>query len=294
MATETIKSPSFWERKSVKDVIAKAILYLIVLAGAFVLMIPFFWMLSTALKGQEEAFFIPPQWIPNPFHWENFAIGWNTLPFWLYLKNTVTIIILTLIGQIFSASLVAFGFSRLQFPGRDTLFFVMLSTMMIPYQVTMIPTYILFRYLGWIDTFKPLIVPAYFGGGAFFIFLLRQFFLTIPLEMDDAARIDGCNNFNIYLKIILPLAKPALGTVAIFSFMWQWNDFMGPLIYINSMDKRTVALGLAAFQAETAFRSSGWNLIMAVAFLLMLPCILIFFFAQRQFIQGVVITGVKG
>jgi ABC-type glycerol-3-phosphate transport system permease component len=291
---EAIKTPTFWERKSVRDIFIKIVLYIIVLIGAFILMIPFFWMLSTALKGFEEAFQIPPQWIPKPPHWENFYVGWTTLPFGLYLKNTVIIIVLTLIGQIFSASLVAFGFSRLHFPGRDFLFFVMLSTMMIPFQVTMIPTYILFRYLRWIDTFKPLIVPAYFGGGAFFIFLLRQFFLTIPPEMDDAARIDGCNNFNIYLKIILPLAKPALGTVAIFSFMWQWNDFMGPLIYINSMDKRTVALGLAAFQAETAFRTSGWNLIMAVAFLLMLPCLIIFFLAQRQFIQGVVITGVKG
>jgi len=291
---EAIKTPTFWERKSVRDIFIKIVLYIIVLIGAFILMIPFFWMLSTALKGFEEAFQIPPQWIPKPPHWENFYVGWTTLPFGLYLKNTVIIIVLTLIGQIFSASLVAFGFSRLHFPGRDFLFFVMLSTMMVPFQVTMIPTYILFRYLRWIDTFKPLIVPAYFGGGAFFIFLLRQFFLTIPPEMDDAARIDGCNNFNIYLKIILPLAKPALGTVAIFSFMWQWNDFMGPLIYINSMDKRTVALGLAAFQAETAFRTSGWNLIMAVAFLLMLPCLIIFFLAQRQFIQGVVITGVKG
>jgi len=165
---EAIKTPTFWERKSVRDIFIKIVLYIIVLIGAFILMIPFFWMLSTALKGFEEAFQIPPQWIPKPPHWENFYVGWTTLPFGLYLKNTVIIIVLTLIGQIFSASLVAFGFSRLHFPGRDFLFFVMLSTMMIPFQVTMIPTYILFRYLRWIDTFKPLIVPAYFGGGAFF------------------------------------------------------------------------------------------------------------------------------
>ncbi|MGQ9629227.1 MAG: carbohydrate ABC transporter permease [bacterium] len=290
----TTSSIPFWETKRFRQIVYKTILYIIITIGGFIFMIPFFWMLSTALKDGKMVFIIPPQWIPNPPHWDNFIKGWTKWPFTMYLKNTLIIIVFSIMGRLLSASMVAFGFSRLRFPGRDILFFVLISTMMLPGQVTMIPLYIIYRSLRWIDTFKPLIVPSWFGGGAFFIFLLRQFLLTIPLEMDDAAKIDGCSSFGIYWRIMLPLVKPALGTVAIFSFMWEWNDFFTPLVYLNSMEKRTLALGLAAFSQETMFRQGAWELIMAVSTLVMLPCLIIFFLAQRQFIQGVVVTGVKG
>jgi ABC-type glycerol-3-phosphate transport system permease component len=194
-------------------------------------------------------------------------------------------------GQIISASLVAFGFARLRFPGRESLFLVLLSTIMIPYQVTLIPTFILFRQLGWLDTYAPLTIPYWLGGGAFYIFLLRQFYLRLPLDLDDAARIDGASTLGIYWHVILPQSKPALGVVAVFSFMSHWNDFFNPLIYLNTTEKYTLALGINLFRG---YQVTQWNLLMAASVMVSLPCIILYAVAQRYFIQGIVFTGLKG
>jgi ABC-type glycerol-3-phosphate transport system permease component len=282
------------QRKSFRQALLLGCTYLLLLAGAFVLMVPFGWMIGTSLKTLPEAFEYPPTWIPRQFLWRNYVDGWNYMPFTLYLKNTVTITALTMLGQVTSASLVAYAFARIRAPGRDLLFLVVLSTMMLPEQVTMIPRFVLFRQLGWYNTFKPLVVPAYFGGGAFAIFLLRQFYMTLPLELDDAATIDGCGRFRIFWSIILPLSKPALGTIAIFAFFGNWNDLMGPLIYLRSPEKRTLALGLTYFRDETGQTMVPWNLLMAVSLLVALPCLAVFFLFQRSFVQGIALTGIKG
>ncbi len=283
-----------WQRKSVHHMVLMAVTYFLVLGGLVVLMIPFGWMISTSLKTLQEAFAFPPTWIPNPIRWRNYPDSWNYMPFTLYLKNTVIITASSMLGQVTSASLVAYAFARMRAPGRDLLFMLVLSTMMLPAQVTMIPRFILFKYLGWFNTFKPLIVPFYFGGGPFAIFLLRQFYMTLPLELDDAATIDGCSRFGIFWRIILPLSKPALGTIAIFAFFWRWNDFMNPLIYLRSQHLRTLALGLTYFRDETGQTMIPWNLLMAVSLLVALPCLLVFFFFQRVFVQGIALTGIKG
>jgi len=195
------------------------------------------------------------------------------------------------LGQVISAAFVAFGFARLRFPGRDALFLVLIATVMIPYHVTLIPTYVLFRELDWLDSFLPLIVPAWFGGGAFYIFLLRQFFMRLSFELDDAARVDGASIWQIFIGIVLPQSKPALGVVAIFSFLAHWNDFFGPFIYLNSTDKYTLPLMLRLFQS---LESTEWHLLMAASVMTAIPCIVLYFVAQRYFIQGVVFTGLKG
>jgi multiple sugar transport system permease protein len=268
-----------------------ALTYAVLVGLSFVFLIPFFWMLSTSLTEASKVIMRERPWIPNPFVWANYKNALTVLPFHLFLKNTITITISCIIGQVLSASLVAFGFSRMRFPGRDVLFVLVLSTMMLPAQVTMIPTFILFTKLRWIDTLKPLIVPAFFGGGAFFIFLLRQFFMTIPSELEDAAKIDGCSPLGIYRNVALPLSKPALATVAIFSFMAHWNDFMGPLIYTQSMEKKTLALGLYSFKG---LHGTEYHLMMAAAIAVLIPVLVIFFCAQKYFVQGIVMSGLYG
>jgi len=233
----------------------------------------------------------PPSFIPRPVIWTNFKTAWTAyVPFNLFFLNSAIVTALSVLGNILTSALVAFGFSRLHWVGRDVVFGLVLASMMLPYQVTMIPLYVLFRYMGWIDTLKPLIVPAWFGN-AFFIFLLRQFFMTIPNDLDDAARIDGASSWTLFWRIILPLTKPALTTVGIFSFTWTWNDFVGPLIYLNSMEKMTVAVGLSMFQGTyTAF----YTYLMAASLIALAPVLVIFIFAQRYFIEGIVLTGLKG
>ena len=275
------RSQKLWQR---------LIVYLLLIVGAIVFMIPFLWMLSSSFKELSQIFIYPPRWIPNPVRLDNYAKALSRMNFFVALKNTLTITVLCMFGQLLSASLVAYGFARLRFSGRDFLFMLVLSTMMLPPQVTMIPVFIIFRYLGWVDTFKPLIIPAFFGGGAFSIFLLRQFFLTIPKDLEDAARIDGCGRFRIFYQIILPLAKPALITVSIFSFMSHWNDFMGPLIYLNSEHKRTLAIALQSFQGQY---TAEWNLLMAASIVVLIPVLIIFFTLQQYFVEGIVLTGLK-
>lgn len=275
------------KRKTVKIFL----IYMSLIFFAVVFIIPFLWILSTSLKGSEQIFSIPPVWIPKVIHWENYSKVFEAMPFLIYLKNSVFISVLTIIGVVFSSSLVAYAFGCLQWPGRNALFVFVLATMMLPMQVTMIPLFVLFKQLGWLNTYKPLIVPSFFGGGAFNIFLLRQFFLGIPRDLLDAARIDGSSEFRIYWSIVLPLARPALATVAILTFMFSWNDFLGPLIYLSDKLKSTLALGLAMFVGQ---HQTEWGILMAASVLMMLPMILIFFFFQKYFIKGFTMSGLKG
>jgi len=274
----------------ISKLISKIVILLILSVGAVVVMLPLAWMISTSLKTMGQVPVFPPIWIPDPILWKNYPEALTFIPFGQYTLNSLKVVLFSGAGVLISCSLVAYGFARFRAPGLDILFLVLLSTIMLPPQVTLIPVYLLFDRLGWIDTLKPLIVPAFFGN-AYDVFLLRQFFMTIPLEMDDAARIDGCGPLGILWRIILPLSKPAIATVTIFHFMWAWNDFFGPLIYLHHRENWTLALGLQGFRQ---LYSTKVNLLMAASFVAVLPCIVLFFFAQRLFIQGVVITGVKG
>lgn len=258
---------------------------------SLVLILPFLWIISTSLKGDEDIFTTPPRWIPTDIRWENYSDVFDRMPYLIYFRNSVFVTVMTIVGVVISSSLVAYAFACLRWPGRNALFIFVLATMMLPMQVTMIPMFVLFKELGWLNTYKPLIVPAFFGGGAFNIFLLRQFFLTIPKELFEAARIDGCSEFRIYWNIVLPLAKPALATVAILTFMFSWNDFLGPLIYLSDQLKGTLALGLALFVGQ---HQTEWGMLMAASVLMMVPMVLIFFFFQRYFIKGFVMSGIKG
>jgi len=274
-----------------KQRIQKSFIYLLLIGFSVLFIFPFVWMVGTSLTSSGMVLDRARPIIPTQPVWSNYVEALTVLPFGIFLKNTLIISVMCVIGQTLSASLVAFAFARLKFPGRDALFVLVLSTMMLPPQVTMIPTFIMFTIPGWIDSLKPLIIPAFFGGGAFFIFLLRQFFLTIPAELEDAARIDGCNSFGIYRHVIMPLSKPALTAVALFSFIGHWNDFLGPLIYTQSMDKKTLALGLNAFKG---LHGTEYNLMMAASVAVLIPIIIIFFFSQKYFVEGVVTSGVKG
>jgi multiple sugar transport system permease protein len=269
---------------------SRALAYAALVLGAILVMIPFAWLVSTSFKAPANMFLDPPQWIPRPLRPDNYAKALSVMPFGLYLLNTCKITFLALLLQVLSCSLVAFGFARMRFPGKNALFVVLLSTLMLPAQVTMIPVFKIWSWLGLYNTFAPLILPSAFGS-AFFIFLLRQFFMTIPVEMDEAARIDGASTLQVWWKVILPQAKPALATVAIFGFMAHWNDFMGPLIYLTDPGKRTLALALWSFQGQY---NNDWHLLMAASTVVMLPLLILFFAAQKYFIQGVVISGVKG
>ncbi len=271
---------------------AERLLTLLVLVFMTILLLaPLAWLLSTALKEQSQIFRYPPEWIPNPFVWSNFRDSTTVYPFGRYAANTLIIAGLNITGVLLTASMAAYGFARLRFPGRDLIFMILLSTLMLPFTVLMIPRFIVFRELEWIDTWLPLIVPNWFGGSVFFIFLLRQFFRTIPRDLSDAAKLDGASEFRIFWQIVLPLSKPALAVVAVFVFLDTWNDFLAPLIYITSPDKYTVSLGLSLFQGNF---SSQYAYLMAASAMMILPTIAVFIAAQRYFIHGVVLTGVKG
>ncbi len=264
--------------------------YLVMLGGTIVLLIPFAWMLTTSLKPLDEVYAFPIIWIPSRLVLENYLDVFKNVPFGRYLWNSTVLSVLGIIGNIMGSSLAAFSFARLRFPGRTVFFIIMLSTMMVPVWVTMVPTFIIFSRLGWLDTYLPILVPNFFAV-PFFTFLLRQFFMAVPFEMEEAARIDGCSSFGLFWRIFLPLSVPALATVAIFSFFFHWNDLLGPLIYLRSQLKFPVAMGIASFQSE---QYANFALMMAAATMALLPMLVVFFFTQRLFIQGVVITGVKG
>jgi multiple sugar transport system permease protein len=261
---------------------------LIVLSAIFI--IPFAWLVSTSFKPESQIFVFPPIWIPQPPTLRNYIDGVNFLPFGVYLGNTVFIALVSVAGTLLSCSLVAYGLSRIEWKGRNVLFAVLLGTLMIPFQVTMIPLFIIMKNLGWLDSYLPLYVPNFLAP-AFFVFMLRQFFMAIPKDLTDAAKIDGASEFGCYWRIIMPLAKPALATVALFTFIGAWGEFLRPLIYLSSEDKYTLAIGLARFRDQYG---SFWGQMMAVATLMTVPIIVLFFFTQRTFIQGISLSGIKG
>lgn len=270
----------------------------VVLIGlSLIFIFPFLWLLDTAIKPIEETMKQPPVWIPTKFQWNNFydAMKYGSdqlgyIPFLVYAQNTIMLCVLVVSGTVVSNSIVAYSFARLRWKGRDVIFAITLATMMVPFPVLMVPTFALFKHLDWIGTFRPLWVPAWFGS-AFSIFLLRQFFKTIPFELSEAAKIDGASEWCIFRKIILPLCKPALAVVALFSFMGTWNDFLGPLIYLLRQKTFTLSLGLQFYQSHAG--GTEWNLQMAATAIVILPVLILFFFAQKVFIKGIAVTGIK-
>jgi ABC-type glycerol-3-phosphate transport system permease component len=278
-------------RKSFRTTIQLGLSTVLITLGAILMLIPFAWMLTTSVKADDEVFLVPIRWIPRQILLQNYIEATHTIPFLTYAINSAHITILVVIGSVVSSSLVAFAFARLRARFRNALFLILLSTLMLPREVTLVSTYLIFKAFGWLDTYNPLIVPAYFAD-AFYVFLLRQFFLTLPLELDDAAKIDGCGYFGVYWRIVLPLSKPALATVAIFSFFDSWNSFQAPLIYLNTMEKYTIPVGLNFFLSQ--YGSTPWNQMMAASVMAMIPCLIVFFVAQRTFIQGAILTGLKG
>ena len=282
---------------TVGSVIGSILKYTILFVLAFSFMLPLFWMASSAMKDDAQVYTVPPVWIPNPAYPENFINAWNTYNFNLYAFNTVFRYALPVtIGVTLSSAVVAYGFSRIQWKGRNTLFFVCLATMMVPYQVTMVPLFIIFKQFGWVNTFLPLVVPAFFGA-PYFIFMLRQFFMGIPGELSDAARIDGANEFVTMWRIILPLTKPALTVVALFTFMNAWNEYLGPLIYLRREDQYVLSLGLEALRrtiASIANVALAYPYLMAVSTIITVPILIAFFLTQRTFIEGISLTGLKG
>ena len=282
--------------KQKKFSLATVHIVLIVLSLIFVS--PLLWMVTTAIKPIEETMTATPTLLPSKFLWDNFpkAVTYGSkelgyIPFLLYARNTLMVTLLCVAGSVCSNAVVAYAFARLRWPGRDFFFAVTLATMMVPFPVLMVPTFGLFKWLGWVGSFRPLWVPAFFGS-AFSIFLLRQFFRTIPMELSEAAKIDGCSEVRIFTDILLPLAKPALAVVALFTFMGTWNDFMGPMIYLSDQETFTLSLGLQAYQSQHG--GTQWNLLMAAATVVILPVIIVFFFAQKMFIQGIATSGLKG
>ena len=276
----------------IQYVIGRVLLYAILALGAVIFSLPLVWMISTSLKPEGLVYTIPIVWIPPHFEWHNYLDAWtkSVPPFTTFYVNTFYITMMNITGLVLSSSLVAFGFARIRFWGRDVIFMIMLATMMLPSQVTLIPIYLFWSKLGLVNTFWPLIVPEWLTN-AYNVFLLRQFFMSINMELDDAARIDGAGWLRIYWNIILPLSKPALGVIAIQAFAWNWNNYLGPLIYLNEPSKLTVAVALRLFQTQ---QSDHIPETMAMTVVALIPILLVFYIAQAKFIQGIVISGVKG
>jgi len=271
---------------------SRLLLHVVVLVLSIIFILPFVWEISTSLKSEPQVFAMPPVWIPNPIVWRNYPDALAYVPFHKYVLNTLTIAVPGLVGILVSCTLAAYGFSRVRWKHRDFFFVVCLATMMIPFQVTMIPLFITYKTLGWTGTYLPLIVPTFFGN-AYYIFLLRQFFLTIPADLSDAARVDGCSELGILAQVVLPLSRPVLAVIALFHFMWAWNDYIGPLIYIRNESQYTLALGLTKYQTWQATRST-WAWLMVASTVATVPIVILFFFTQRTFIEGITLTGIKG
>lgn len=274
--------------------LTRAMMFAILAFGAVLMLLPFVWLVRSALMTDSQIFINPPQWIPRPIAWENFPEALTAQPFARYFLNTMIIEVLVVTGTVLTCSLTAFSFARLRWRGRNLVFGLLLTGVMLPYAVTLIPTFVGWAALGALDTFVPLTLPAWFagaGGGVFNIFLIRQFFLTIPYEMDEAAYIDGANPWQVFTRIVMPLSKPVIVVVTIFTFIGVWNDFLGPLLYLTDSDHFTLALGLATFQSTY---TAQWGLLMAASLVVILPIIVLFFVLQRYFVEGVTLTGIKG
>ncbi|MEH7418496.1 carbohydrate ABC transporter permease [Neobacillus drentensis] len=276
--------------KKVNKHVNKLLVYLILILFSLAFIVPFLWLISGSLKSSSELFSDPPVWIPKVLNWSNYKEAFTAFPFFLYFKNTIIIVVFTCIGAVISNSLIAYGFSRIDWKYRDGIFVLVLATLMLPFQVIMIPLFLLFKEIGWIGSFYPLIIPHFFGN-PFFIFLLRQFFKGIPKELSEAAKIDGANEFTIYWKVILPLSKPILATVVIFQFIEAWRDFLGPLIFLSDNSHYTLSLGVQQIMSQNDPR---WGLLMAIGVAMTLPIIIVFFFLQKYFIEGITFTGSKG
>jgi len=289
--------PKRSRRRSGLQLIGTVLRYLLLIVLAISFFLPLYWMFTSALKDDPQVYTVPPVWIPRPARWANFLDVWLAHNLGGYLVNSaVRYAIPVMLGGTIASAVVAYGFARLHWPGRDVLFFVCLTTMMVPFQVTMVPLFIVFRRLGWLNSYRPLVVPAFFGN-PYFIFMLRQFFLSIPEELSDAARIDGANEFVIWFRIILPLARPALTVVALFQAMWTWNDYLGPLIYLNKEALYPIALGIRQIQSSLmglGAKPLAYPYLMAASTVAVAPIFIIFFFAQRTFIEGITVTGMKG
>lgn len=277
-------------RHEVLKLVRVVVSYLLLCLGAISFLVPFVWMVTTSLKTPEQTRAFPIEWIPDPVQPLNYLLIFTEAPFARYLWNTIVLTTLGVFGNLLGSSIAAYAFARLRFRGRNLMFGLMIATMMVPGWTTIIPSYLMFSYLDWLDSYLPLLVPGFFAG-PFSTFLLRQFFLTIPNELEDAAKIDGAGHLRIFLTIMLPLSKPALIMVGLFSFLGHWNEFFGPLIYLSSQDKFPISLGIMNFAGE---HEANYALMMAAACVAMLPCIILFFIAQKWFIQGIVVSGVKG
>lgn len=287
--TRTSRATS-WPSRRLRRAFRLAIAYMLAVGGAILFLLPLFWMLSSSLKANYQVLEYPPRWFPDPVYWANYPEALTYVPFGRYALNTLGIALLTIVGHVLSCTLVAYGFARLEAPGKKALFVVLLATMMLPYPVTMIPIYIGFKTLGWINSILPLVVPAFFGS-PFYIFLLRQFLMTLPRDLEDAARMDGANILQIIVHVLLPIVRPAIATVAVFSFQAAWTDFLSPLIYLHDQSKYTISLGLSFFRSSYDVR---WSYLMAASLVTMLPMIAVFFVAQKAFIEGIALTGIKG
>ncbi len=278
-------------RSTTASKIGTALLWLVLIIGAAAMLVPFVWLVRSALMNDSQIFVSPPEWIPNPFAWSNFTEALTAQPFLRYFLNTMIIEVFVVVGTVLTCSVAAFSFARLRWRGRNVVFGLLLTGVMLPYAVTLIPTFVMWGTLGMLDTFVPLIVPSWFGGGIFNIFLMRQFFLTIPFELDEAAYIDGASPWRVFWTIIMPNSKPVIVVVVIFTFIGVWNDFLGPLLYLSDESSFTLALGLATFQSTY---TAQWGYLMAASLVVILPIIVLFFVLQRYFVEGVTLTGVKG
>lgn len=299
---ETVNTFNIRHSKKITERASQAFTFLMLFLFALPFLFPLIWLVSTALKSSAQIYISPPVWIPNPIRFQNFSDSWNVAPFNRFLVNTMITTLIPMIGEIFISAMVAYSFSRVRWPGRDKIFSLCLATMILPGIITFIPTFVMFSKLGWINTFLPLVVPSFFGT-AYYVFLLRQFMMTLPEGLEEAAKIDGATTFQTFTQIILPLLKPALATVAIFAFMGHWTDFFGPMIYLQKANLKTLMLGLASFESMMsgaggsaiggAFVSSKLHLLMAITLLIDLPCVLLFILFQRYFIRDIVMSGFK-
>lgn len=277
------------KKKKSSAVLRRVLLYIVLILIAVIMVVPFLWMLSTSLKTQYDAVKIPPVWTPDPPQWENYVKLFTEQPMFQFMLNTIKIVFFVVLGQLFFSSLAAYSFARISFKGRNVVFFFYIATLMVPGQVTMIPTYLMFAKAGLTDNHLALILPAFFS--AFGVFLLRQFFMSLPRELEEAAEIDGCNPFMTYWRIMLPLVVPAMLTLGVFTLMNTWNDYMGPLIYLSSPEKYTMTLGIAYFKGVY---TTQWNLVMAGSIVSVVPILIAYLCAQKYFIEGIAFSGVKG
>jgi len=290
MLTTQVQVGDHQRRRKIRKAVRQILLHMLLIPLAVIFLLPYFWMISTSLKADRQVFAWPLVWIPDPLMWSNYPEAIKFFPFWLYLRNTLLIASFNIVGALLSCTMVAYSFACIPWRGRNVFFLATLGTMMLPYQVTMVPLFVVFSKLGWVNSYRPLIVPSFLGS-AFFIFLLRQFFMSVPKDLIDAAKIDGANYFRIYGQVVLPLAKPAMFTVALFQFLNSWRDFLGPLIYLSDNQKYTISLGLQYFKLE---HDTKWQLLMAASIMLTAPIVILFFFTQRTFVQGIAMTGIKG